>query len=112
MNDRIEKLEALLKATRQLIAAEKAVVKASEKERQAFNDNATPKRRANLSDNTVSCCEDRDYKRSVVHALSVDAGVADLREPEHYATREIRQSAGLGHGIEKLWTPAQPEQLK
>lgn len=43
-----------------------------------------------------------------LHAAAVDAGIADLRDPDHYAERVAKPSSWHSYP----WTPAQPRSLR
>lgn len=106
------KYKALLDAVKKLHQIEVKVSRISDQYKEAFDNGASTKRLAALSDRLTSECWERDRQLDVVHCELVNAGITEPKPPDEYEPREIRQSAGFGHSINLLYYPPKPNCIK
>jgi len=99
---------AVLEAAKSLLKAEKDRKKKSDKYRDMDIYQTTATRRASASDRLTNACFALDEAKDWMHKTLVDARLTKAHPIEHYATREITQSAGLGHKINLKYTPPLP----
>lgn len=96
-------IEALHEATKLLLAERRKAEKLSERARNADPGPAAQRAGVNLHHQAAYVAR----LEAVVHARAVDAGLADLREPEHYADRTEHPDAFHV----RRWAPAKPRAL-
>jgi hypothetical protein len=98
----LERIEALASATKLLLAERRKAALLSDKLATA---EGARRNKLNVDLNWLAMHIARHEAK--VHALAVDAGLADLREPSHYATRIARPTAWHDY----TWEPEKPEAL-
>jgi hypothetical protein len=91
----------LIEATKQLRASIRKFNRWAEKQHET---GLTPKRADKIQTEMNWLAMEIDKEERAVHAAAVDCGVADLRDPAHYADVEYRPSGFHYY----TYTPAQP----
>jgi len=105
----INNYEAVVELSKKLLAAEKDVVKKSDKiGAMNFRDHSI-KSRAAASDRLTSACFARDCAKDDLHKLLVDSGLSAPKAITEYDTRLLCHSHGFGHSAKFKYTPPLPK---
>lgn len=97
----LEDVERLAEAVKRLLTERRKMAKLGDK---CLRDGLSSKQAQKASTDLNWQAMGVAKVEAEVHAAAVDCGLADLREPEHYATRDLNPSPRHRY----RWTPPRP----
>ena len=108
----LELFEIIKKEASELVKAEKAKNKASDKRAAMTIHNASNSQRSRATNRLTDCCMEVQHIKDRLHCALVNAGLTIAEAPEHYEPMEIVQQDGLGHYIYPKYSPPVPDCIK
>lgn len=107
MHSKLDEAERLLEIAKRLRDEHRKYAKIQERGASLHYENSTPKQREKFTNDLNYQAHHIVKIEAELHAAAVDAGLADLREPEYYRKREWKPTGW--HTYE--WQPTQPRCL-